>query len=102
MTVLTDPTYEAPIGQSSYVSGQARPPAHAAARAPRRSTVLIATGAVLVALWLGLTAPAVSPVAGLAPAGQPVAPAAVVQGDTPPALVQPPLVPGGPGGRGRR
>lgn len=80
------------------------PPSRASAVLPvRRSGILIATFAVLGALWLGLTAPAVSPVAGPTP----VAPA-VVQDAVPPAItrpdtvVQPPVLPAGPGAPGRR
>jgi hypothetical protein len=48
----------------------------AAARPGNRSKPLLATAAVLLALWFGLAAPSVSPVAGPA---IPAAPTAVVQ-----------------------
>jgi hypothetical protein len=50
-----------------------------AARPVRRSKHWLATGAALLALWLGLTAPSVSPVAGPAAPGPPVTTTAVVQ-----------------------
>ncbi len=50
-----------------------------AARPVSRSKHLIGTAAALLALWFGLTAPSVSPVAGPAMPAAPAAPAAIVQ-----------------------
>jgi len=106
MTVLDDvvrPSAQRTSEPAWQPSPAGRPSADATpVRPPRRSSVVLATLAVLGALWMGLTAPAVSPVAGPPSAGQPVAPVAVVQDITPPAVDEPFVLRDARPGRGRR
>ena len=106
MTVLDDvvrPSAQRTSEPAWQPSPAGRPSADATpVRPPRRSRVVIATLAVLGALWMGFTAPAVSPVSGPPPAGQPVAPVAVVRDVAPPTVDQPFVLGDGRPGRGRR
>lgn len=111
MNNLLEPSRPIHDRHPAHGSGTSRSGASLAGAGPvgrtRRTGAVIAAAAVVLALWTGLTAPAVSPVAGPVPVGT-AAPAAVTQddpaaaADDPQPAPDPQLVPDGRGRRGRR